>query len=986
MTGSLKTGKSNETERSKRTTTQASPKQGKGNEEQHTNHHTSSEERNSTLVGNGEDDSDIRDIEYDEPGQTTGRAQTTGSIANPVSKIRLHRLSASVSTTITREDWSSSDDEEVTSVAVPIDSNALPTVGSSDIPHSPPLTFGQTTSPVAYPEESVAASLVATAENPPLVPHGSIKTTSAASNMMEAEVNPISKRTSSTTQASALQDPVPRAHAPQVSQTPLAGGSDVLQGQQNPQMLRDARLYDLPQAQSSSPLVQLQQEHPLPLPQPLPSNDGHLPWFNNMQAPRQSAQVSTPLEKLSLLENAIRLGGENTLDILRFTFLKHAAATQDLEALLMHQLYMLSSYGPDVLARDLAYDSQHFAGVSKLSYVFGDDDRLTPNMRKAAMDFPDPCSSLLRPERRNFIEQMKDSLKALGSQWHTAQATYYSRSYPLSPKEIETMFKLSSPALQKAVFTSLVEELRGWRSAQHKQGMLNRFDLMQIHAAGFYPSVELKAWRKSVVAACGPGLMPPSLQRQQQQPPSQTPARYNFGGQEYTMPAQVRSMGQIQAGRTQSPMQVRQYAAAVVSGNVQVPIHPPLQSPGKRHPLLPAANAKPMALAVHPQYDRIALHQVQLWTPLAYIVDGQGQPAPSLRLHQVVRHLVAKPIRLSAEERYTEVQFEVKDVEIGNKLAWFPSKFSKVGQGHHASREGSLRWRFRCVSRKHSKDPIDEAEFCAISTTWPEYLVVTCNDKDVVELRRKQHYGKHLPAEITEAVREGINTLAISYDEAPNEIAGKELWIAVELVELVEREKLRGEVDRVPHKVLLDRIVAIMKASDDDEIAITNPSISIDLQDPFSAMIWKTPVRGKDCRHRECFDLDTFFDTRPKIQQNGPHSANDWKCPICQKDARPSSLIVDGFLEDVRADLETKGKLNVARAILVKEDGEWEVKEDQTLQQQDRQSSSATAVTGDSRENGVQRATSTPIAAVDAIMLDDDDDGLGAALDLVSAA
>lgn len=75
--------------------------------------------------------------------------------------------------------------------------------------------------------------------------------------------------------------------------------------------------------------------------------------------------------------------------------------------------------------------------------------------------------------------------------------------------------------------------------------------------------------------------------------------------------------------------------------------------------------------------------------------------------------------------------------------------------------------------------------------------------------------------------------------------------------------------------------------------------------------------------HIDCFDLETFLQTRRR--KGNVSVADQWRCPICNADARPPQLIVDGFLEEVRATLEKQGALQT-RAIVVQQDGSWKPK------------------------------------------------------------
>jgi hypothetical protein len=123
----------------------------------------------------------------------------------------------------------------------------------------------------------------------------------------------------------------------------------------------------------------------------------------------------------------------------------------------------------------------------------------------------------------------------------------------------------------------------------------------------------------------------------------------------------------------------------------------------------------------------------------------------------------------------------------------------------------------------------------------------------------------------------------------------------------------------------IKRVLAGPSMDDDDEITMVVSDLSIDLADPFTARIFDIPVRGSSCLHRECFDLETFLDTRKSKFSGQPSLVDVWKCPLCGADARPYALRVDEFFLTVRAKLADVGNLDV-KAILVSADGSWKPK------------------------------------------------------------
>lgn len=54
-----------------------------------------------------------------------------------------------------------------------------------------------------------------------------------------------------------------------------------------------------------------------------------------------------------------------------------------------------------------------------------------------------------------------------------------------------------------------------------------------------------------------------------------------------------------------------------------------------------------------------------------------------------------------------------------------------------------------------------------------------------------------------------------------------------------------------------------------------------------------TPVRGINCNHGQCFDLNTYINFMYNMQNR------NWKCPICNKEAK--QFYVDGqFVELIK--------------------------------------------------------------------------------------
>ena len=159
--------------------------------------------------------------------------------------------------------------------------------------------------------------------------------------------------------------------------------------------------------------------------------------------------------------------------------------------------------------------------------------------------------------------------------------------------------------------------------------------------------------------------------------------------------------------------------------------------------------------------------------------------------------------------------------------------------------------------------------------------------------------------------------------------------MAIEIVQTISHGAVLNLVQSLRHMSKDEteaKIQRRLRPSDSDDIIIEDETLTISLADPFSATRFAEPVRGSQCEHLECFDLETWLQTRPpKPPQNGggpqqqgsePSMVDVWKCPICSLDARPTSLWVDDYLAGVRRSLLSGGDMRT-KSITVAADGKW---------------------------------------------------------------
>ncbi|KAF3760643.1 hypothetical protein M406DRAFT_353470 [Cryphonectria parasitica EP155] len=339
----------------------------------------------------------------------------------------------------------------------------------------------------------------------------------------------------------------------------------------------------------------------------------------------------------------------------------------------------------------------------------------------------------------------------------------------------------------------------------------------------------------------------------------------------------------------------------------------------------------------------MSLHQAQARSPDRTRCIAQ----PDERYYQYVESFALAPFRLTYHH---ELQLEISPEQASRACR----QKAAPGCGGHQMlmnvceySDGSLRFRARCC-RLQSDGPVQESDWVLKEALWPEHIFLEFNGHQL-PIRRSTHNGKDLAVELTNYVLPGKNSLKATVPHAGPSAAdkrGNNFYLAVEIIETVSHSRVLKQIEdthRPDLQKTLEKIRSrVTAAPDKDGIAVIDRTgdnareLSIDLTDPFSSTIFHIPARSVACTHMECFDLETWLNTRPAKQrikcshQGGctcpkrlePSEPDKWKCPICFLDARPGSLYIDSFLDKVRQQLEEQKKLDT-KSILVAADGSW---------------------------------------------------------------
>ncbi|CEI66915.1 hypothetical protein FVEN_g8563 [Fusarium venenatum] len=437
-----------------------------------------------------------------------------------------------------------------------------------------------------------------------------------------------------------------------------------------------------------------------------------------------------------------------------------------------------------------------------------------------------------------------------------------------------------------------------------------------------------------------PSPGPPGAQNTNTHNPSVHP--HSPGFQQARGPAQMTSPHHTQT--VQSPQHPPVYPATSPPRRVSVsqnlnyavqttnPPTVPYQVPvtaNSSHQMLPVQQIPSAEYPPSPHADsslQIGLYQIEVRSPRRV----PSHPGTG-RFYQFVKQLVYEPVHLEPARSLRRLPFTVPE----DYMRQLTRKIEGTGLPFCYYSEGSYRCRLRmCMLPEAQPDP-KEHDWVVTATSWPSYIFFVLNNKQL-ELRRKQHFGKDQPVELTDFLLKGENHLRISYPPVnQNNTSGFKYFIAIEIVETISHDAVCNmikSIRRCSPDQTMARIKRRLQPSDSDDIIIEDETLTISLADPFSATRFKDPVRGSQCKHLECFDLETWLQTRPpkpeqigggpKQQGGEPSMVDVWRCPICSLDARPSSLWIDGYFAGVRRSLIGIGDMRT-KSISVTANGRW---------------------------------------------------------------
>ncbi|KAH7086374.1 hypothetical protein FB567DRAFT_69456 [Paraphoma chrysanthemicola] len=682
--------------------------------------------------------------------------------------------------------------------------------------------------------------------------------------------------------------------------------------------------------------------------------------FESAQTPSVESNWYSVAECLQALQafQATFAVAPDARDGRRISVLRDAAQTEDWQYLIMHQYYCLMDYNPSLLPADLRNKPGLNQALYVMQKVLDYNKHLSPAVLHFFANFPYPLHELhmrwistLEQQTRIFL-----SFVAYSSNFDHLRITCERRRFPPVAWELAHYLSLNSTTFQRLLFTAI---LRGIWLGVPQTPLISQYE---TRAVGLFTSSQASYYRR---IAPGPDGRHPTTQKLQQD--NELDLR-NWGPQlrqvVESLEATLRQQGhaistsydnnlphaqqhappQQYTPQNSTDMSSRAYRPQPRSAQAAIqqtrgpgrprthplpPTHtlpstPPVQQTAQlrqhraRTHLLPAPGFG-LSQQRLPNPARFSLHQANLRSP---VLQARSLGSP---LYCYVQGYIKSPARLTNANQAVVRWTFTPDENVADNIA--PA--IEAVPGHPDRRlmdPNSKTVRLRCIKWPAAQPP-DTHVWAVTDTSWIPYSYFTLNGKSLHQ-RKKIHNGKDLPIDITGLLNRGENVLEMTVMTEKKDTSYQNYLVAIEMLGVASRDTLRQRClteSRLSPEQVVEAIRRKLGGGiDDDEVAIVESNLTINLFDPFSASkICDIPVRSKACLHNDCFDLDTFLDTRGR---KGDVSVPDsWRCPICNADARPNHLIVDGFLQEVKEQLDAQN-MSKTRAIIVQQDGAWSVK------------------------------------------------------------
>uniref|UniRef100_A0A8C7D9Y9 Zinc finger MIZ-type containing 2 n=1 Tax=Oncorhynchus kisutch TaxID=8019 RepID=A0A8C7D9Y9_ONCKI len=344
--------------------------------------------------------------------------------------------------------------------------------------------------------------------------------------------------------------------------------------------------------------------------------------------------------------------------------------------------------------------------------------------------------------------------------------------------------------------------------------------------------------------------------------------------QGHKMPMQQGNMGQYPSGPAH-PGQYYKVTPTPVSGSVKplflspgrvMPGYPSSPLLGNPTPPITPGSAVPPYMSpghdVKPSFlPDIKSNTNSLPPPLP-----TGNPSDDLRLTFPVRDgVVLEPFRLEHNLAVSNHVFQLRD-SVYKTLMMRPD----------------LELQFKCY---HHEDR-------QMNTNWPASVQVSVNATPLT-IQRGDNKTSHKPLYLKQVCQPGRNTIQITVTAC----CCSHLFV----LQLVHRPSVRSVLQGLMKKRLLPAEHCVTKIKRNfssgtipgtpglnGEDGVEQTAIRVSLKCPITFRRIQLPARGHDCRHIQCFDLESY------LQLNCERGT--WRCPVCNKTALLEGLEVDQYM------------------------------------------------------------------------------------------
>ncbi|XP_056447906.1 zinc finger MIZ domain-containing protein 2 [Gadus chalcogrammus] len=243
-----------------------------------------------------------------------------------------------------------------------------------------------------------------------------------------------------------------------------------------------------------------------------------------------------------------------------------------------------------------------------------------------------------------------------------------------------------------------------------------------------------------------------------------------------------------------------------------------------------------------------------------------GNPSDDLRLTFPVRDgVVLEPFRLEHNLAVSNHVFQLRDSVIKTLMM-----------------RPDLELQFKCY---HHEDR-------QMNTNWPASVQVSVNATPLT-IERGDNKTSHKPLYLKHVCQPGRNTIQITVTAC----CCSHLFV----LQLVHRPSVRSVLQGLMKKRLLPAEHCVTKIKRNfssgtipgtpglnGEDGVEQTAIRVSLKCPITFRRIQLPARGHDCRHIQCFDLESY------LQLNCERGT--WRCPVCNKTALLEGLEVDQYM------------------------------------------------------------------------------------------